>query len=100
MDIAVSAKRFNLRVTKRKEYIQELFQCIKLLQEALKIFQMYEGFNREVAHNIQEATSALVTLKSFIQEQMVTDNEESKQRKAMQMASVASAMSATFRDSL
>lgn len=69
---------------------------MKTLQEALKIFQMYEGYNRDVALHIQETTGLLVTTKSFIQQQLLTENEDNKSRKAIAAANAA----AVFRDSM
>lgn len=75
-------------------------QCMRTLREALKIFQMFEGMNRNVTHHVQEATSALVTTKSFIEELLVSDNNETKTRRAQATNAALNSTAALLRDAI
>ncbi|CAL8102918.1 unnamed protein product [Orchesella dallaii] len=86
-DMAVSTRRFAIRVITRKEFIQDICKCIKSLNEALQIFQMHEGYTRDVSLHIQDVTSALVQSRSYIEELLMTERDEIRNKRVVSSTS-------------
>jgi len=68
------SRAHQLQQIPRKDFNKGLLKCLKLLQESLKILQVYEGCNLYgVSRLTQEATKTLSELKCYATHLLKTD---------------------------
>jgi len=78
-EFVVSARQWQLNVSPRKKFVNDMISCLKILDECLKIFALHEGEgpsnDKMTIRFTEEATFTLSRLKKYMNNFLTVDSD-------------------------